>query len=164
MASTAQIPGHISSLSGRLSSRKLSKFNDGANESRIKRATRTRMIWSITSSVCLFITLVFLILVEVGSTYNKAVLVDLWFMKLNLSNIIPSSVPNSVVLNSIAQTLGLHDFYQVGLWNWCEGYFVSGVTKCRSPTLNYYFNPVTIIQGQLLAGSSREYLQALQAP
>jgi len=25
-------------------------------------------------------------------------------------------------LNSIARSLGLHDFYQVGLWNYCEGY------------------------------------------
>lgn len=36
-----------------------------------------------------------------------------------------SSVSSSATLtlsNSIARTLGLHDFYQVGLWNYCEGY------------------------------------------
>lgn len=30
--------------------------------------------------------------------------------------------PNSRLLNSVARSLGLHDFYQVGLWNFCEGY------------------------------------------
>jgi hypothetical protein len=32
------------------------------------------------------------------------------------------NVPNAVLINSIARTIGLHDFYQVGLWNFCEGY------------------------------------------
>lgn len=47
---------------------------------------------------------------------------DIYFFKLNMANIIPQSVPNLTLVNSIARTLGLHDFYQVGLWNFCEGY------------------------------------------
>ena len=31
-------------------------------------------------------------------------------------------MPNASLINSIAQSIGLHDFYQVGLWNFCEGY------------------------------------------
>ena len=60
--------------------------------------------------------------VVIGNTSNKAVLNDIYFFRLDLSDIIPLSVPNAVLINSIAQTLGLHDFYQVGLWNFCEGY------------------------------------------
>ena len=47
---------------------------------------------------------------------------DIYFFKLDLADIIPQSVPNLTLMNSIARTLGLHDFYQVGLWNFCEGY------------------------------------------
>lgn len=47
---------------------------------------------------------------------------DLYFFKLDLTDILPLSVPNATLINSIARTLGLHDFYQVGLWNFCEGY------------------------------------------
>ena len=47
---------------------------------------------------------------------------DIYFFKLDLANIIPNSAPSLTLMNSIARTLGLHDFYQVGLWNFCEGY------------------------------------------
>ena len=46
----------------------------------------------------------------------------IYFFKLDLADIIPTSVPNARLINSIAQSIGLHDFYQVGLWNFCEGY------------------------------------------
>lgn len=58
----------------------------------------------------------------IGNTSDKPGLNGLWFYKLDLSDIIPQSVPNAVLINSIARSLGLHDFYQVGLWNFCEGY------------------------------------------
>ena len=60
--------------------------------------------------------------VLVGNTSNKPVLNDIYFFKLDLADIIPMSVPNASLINSIAQSIGLHDFYQVGLWNFCEGY------------------------------------------
>jgi SUR7/PalI family len=60
--------------------------------------------------------------VLIGNTSNKSVLNDIYFFKLNLADIIPTSVPNASLINSIAQSIGLHDFYQVGLWNFCEGY------------------------------------------
>ena len=58
----------------------------------------------------------------IGNTHDKPVLNDIYFYQLNLADIIPTNVPNAQLINSIAQSIGLHDFYQVGLWNFCEGY------------------------------------------
>lgn len=77
---------------------------------------------AITAAVCYFIAIIFLILVIIGNTSIKPVLTDIYFFKLDVSDIIPLSSANAVLLNSVARSLGLHDFYQVGLWNFCEGY------------------------------------------
>ncbi|KAG9785234.1 hypothetical protein KCU88_g2492, partial [Aureobasidium melanogenum] len=100
------------------------------------------------------ISLVFLILVEIGNINNKPVIRSTYFLKISLANIIPSSVPNAVFINSIAQSIGLHDFYQVGLWNFCEGYNGEGITHCSHTKTLYWFNPVEIILSELLAGAS----------
>lgn len=62
--------------------------------------------------------------VEVGNTPGGKVRGDIYFVKLDLSDIIVQALPSAqlTLTNSIARTLGLHDFYQVGLWNFCEGY------------------------------------------
>lgn len=120
----------------------------------IKRATRTRKISAILTSFFLFITVIFLILVEIGGTSNRAVIRNWYFIKIDVSNIIPASIPNSALINTIAQTLGLHDFYQVGLWGFCEGYRDEGVTFCSKPQTLYWFNPVEILRNELLAGAS----------
>lgn len=120
----------------------------------VKRATRTRWIWDLITAFLLLISVVFMILVEIGETQNKDVMRSTYFININLSNIIPLSVPNAVLINSIAQSVGLHDFYRVGLWGYCEGYNDQGVTSCSSPQTLYWFNPVEIIQSQLLAGAT----------
>ncbi|OAP62377.1 hypothetical protein AYL99_04580 [Fonsecaea erecta] len=97
---------------------------------------------------------VFLILVEIGDINNKPVIRSTYFLKIDLANIIPASVPNAVFINSIAQSIGLHDFYQVGLWNYCEGYNGEGITYCSPTKTLYWFNPVEIILNELLAGAS----------
>jgi SUR7/PalI family len=97
---------------------------------------------------------VFLVLVEIGNINDKAVIRDTYFLKIGLANVIPASVPNAVFINSIAQSIGLHDFYQVGLWNFCEGYNGQGVTYCSRPKTLYWFNPVEILLNELLAGAS----------
>jgi hypothetical protein len=97
---------------------------------------------------------IFLLLVVIGNIANKPVLRSTYFLYLDLSNIIPVSVPNAVLINSIAQTIGLHDFYQVGLWNFCEGYNGDGITHCSKPETLYAFNPVEIILNELLSGAS----------
>ncbi|OJJ38655.1 hypothetical protein ASPWEDRAFT_149108 [Aspergillus wentii DTO 134E9] len=97
---------------------------------------------------------IFLVLVLIGSTSNKPVLRDTYFLKLDLSNIIPLSVPNAVLINSIARSIGLHDFYQVGLWNFCEGYSDTGITHCSKTQTLYWFNPVEILLSELLSGAT----------
>ncbi|PNS20021.1 SUR7 family protein pun1 [Sphaceloma murrayae] len=124
-------------------------------KAQVKRATRTRLIFSLLTSFLLLIAVVFLILVQVGNTSAaSSIRSSLYFIRLDLTNIIPQSVPNAVLVNSIARTLGLHDFYQIGLWNFCEGYNDSGVTQCSSPKRLYWFNPVEIIVNELLAGAT----------
>jgi hypothetical protein len=77
---------------------------------------------------------------------------------------VPTSIPNFRLINTIAQTLGLHDFYQVGLWNWCAGYKGQGITSCSTPETLFWFNPIAVIQGELLAGASSEFGQYYTLP
>lgn len=133
----------------------LPKSQETLPESTVKAATRRRLTFALLSSFFFLISLVFLILVEVGNIHpNHPVLGSVYFLKLDLSHIIPASIPNAVLINSIARTLGLHDFYQVGLWNFCEGYSGQGITGCSKPKTLYWFNPVRIILDELLAGAT----------
>ncbi|UNI20577.1 hypothetical protein JDV02_006651 [Purpureocillium takamizusanense] len=114
----------------------------------------TRRNTAIAASVLYFLTIPFLILVLIGNTrMSSSVLTDIYFFKLDVSQIIPIAVANSNLLNSVARSLGLHDFYSVGLWNFCEGYNDEGVTYCSTPTQFYWFNPVEILVSELLAGA-----------
>jgi len=106
-------------------------------------------------TACLYlIALVFLILVEIGNISNKAIIRQTYFLKIDLANIIPETVPNANLINTIAQSIGLHDFYQVGLWNYCAGNNGEGITTCSSHKAGYWFNPVQIILSELLSGAS----------
>ncbi|KAI7369990.1 integral membrane protein-like protein [Hortaea werneckii] len=128
--------------------------NDEPSKSVIKRATRPRFLWALLASFLLLISVVFLILVEVGDTAVGNVRSQIYFIRLNLANVVPLSYPDAQILNSIARTIGLHDFYHFGLWGFCEGYNGQGVTYCSDPKTLYWFNPVEIIQSELLAGAS----------
>lgn len=116
-------------------------------------APNTRRNTAIAASVFYFITIPFLILVIIGNTYNNNILTDIYFFSLDVSQVIPISVANSNLLNSVARSLGLHDFYQVGIWNFCEGYNDEGVTYCSHPKQFYWFNPVEVLVSELLAGA-----------
>jgi hypothetical protein len=105
-------------------------------------------------STMYIISLVFLILVMIGNINDMPVIRNTYFLRINLANVIPNTVPNAVFINSIAQSIGLHDFYQVGLWNYCEGYIYDGITHCSNAQTLYWFDPVEIILNQLLAGAS----------
>ena len=129
--------------------------NDHLSKQQIKRATRTRFSCGLFTSFCLLVSVVFLIIVEVANTRTGSVLTNVYFIRLNLANVIPTSFANATLLNSIAQTLGLHDYYQVGLWNYCQGYLDSrGTDSCLPTQTLYWFNPVEIISSQLIAGAS----------
>jgi len=136
------------------SDRTLTNDPSHATPAQIKRATRTRWIWALLSALLLLISVIFLILVEVGNIGDRAVSRDTYFISIDLSHIVPVSVPNSFLINSIAQTLGLNDYYHVGLWNYCAGNIGTGLQYCSKPTTLWWFNPVEIIQSQLLAGAS----------
>ncbi|RPB08197.1 hypothetical protein P167DRAFT_465260, partial [Morchella conica CCBAS932] len=97
--------------------------------------------------------IIFLLLVLLGSIRANRVLGDIYFLRIDASHIIPRSYPKAALVNSIVQTLGLRDFYQVGLWNYCEGYVDKGVTYCAPPRALYSFDPVKILVSQLLAGA-----------
>ena len=130
----------------------------------IKRATRTRLCWALFTSFLLLVSVAFIILVELGNTKVDGILNKIYFIKLNLTNVVPTSVPNSVLINSIAQTLGLHDFYTVGLWGFCEGNNGVGVTDCSDPKTLYWFDPVTILKNELLAGATSPSLSLIPIP
>ncbi|EAW07875.1 SUR7/PalI family protein [Aspergillus clavatus NRRL 1] len=117
--------------------------------------SRSKVRWHrIIRSFLYPIAFIFLVLAVIGNVSNKPVLRDTYFLKIDLSNIIPLSVPNAMLINSIARTIGLHDFYQVGLWGFCEGYADSGITHCSKPETLYWFNPVKIILSELLSGAT----------
>jgi hypothetical protein len=145
-------------LDGTSSSHSSTHHAGEPSKAQIKRATRTRLHWALFSSFLLFLSVIFLILVEIGNTSVSKGLNHIYFLKLDISHIIPVSVPNAVLINSIAQSLGLHDFYTVGLWNYCQGYNGEGTTACADTQTLYWFNPVDIIQSQLLAGATSTYL------
>lgn len=66
----------------------------------------------------------------------------------------PSDVP---FLNSVARSIGLHDYYQVGLWTYCSGYNDENGGNpgyCSKPVPLYWVNPVQIILGELLSGAT----------
>lgn len=116
---------------------------------------RSTVVWHrLFRSLLYLLAWIFLVLVEVGNVANRPVLRDTYFLKLDLSNIIPLSVPNAVFINSIARSIGLHDFYQVGLWNFCEGYDNTGITGCSKPEVLYWFDPVRILVNELLSGAT----------
>ncbi|KKY39500.1 putative sur7 protein [Diaporthe ampelina] len=93
-------------------------------------------------------------LIELGQTRKGKVLGEIYFFRLSLADIIPTSIENAQLINSIARGIGLHDFYQPGLWNFCEGFNDEGITSCSSPKSYYWFNPVDIILNELLSGAT----------
>jgi hypothetical protein len=109
---------------------------------------------TIATSVFYLLSLPFLILVCIGNTHINSTLNTIYFFKLDVSHIIPISVANSNLLNSVARSLGLHDFYSVGLWNYCAGYLGEGVTECSKPDSFFWFNPVEVLVSELLAGAT----------
>lgn len=92
----------------------------------------------------------------IGNINTNPVIQSTWIFHLDLSDVYAQAFDstNLVFVNSIARSLGLHDFYQVGLWNYCEGYRNEGITNCSPPQSLYWFNPVQILLSELLAGAT----------
>lgn len=127
-------------------------------QSSLKNTTLRRKRVTTIAEFCTLVSIVFSILVLIGNIRDVRILDDMYFLRIDVSNVIPRSIPNAVLVNSIAQSLGLRDFYQVGLWNYCEGYNGQGVTYCSPPKAMYSFNPVEILLSQLLDGATSKFL------
>lgn len=81
---------------------------------------------------------------------------------------------NSLV-NDVAKSLNIHDFYSVHMMDYCEGYFTPGaianatstpsrnVTACSNRTALYTFDPTAILQSELKSGVSLSDLKWPQA-
>lgn len=139
----------------------LPSFRRNSGRPAYGRSSRKTLTHRLLRSFLHLIAWIFLVLVVIGNVSNKPVLRETYFMKIDLSNIIPLSVPNARFINSIARSIGLHDFYQVGLWNFCEGYNDEGITFCSKPETLYWFNPIEIILSELLAGASSTFFLSL---
>ncbi|KAG9243045.1 SUR7/PalI family-domain-containing protein [Calycina marina] len=121
----------------------------------VKKATKKRKHWIFIASLFFFISVVFLILTIIGTINDRPVIRSTYFFRLDLTNIIPASTSSDITLvNSLARSLGLHDFYDVGLWGFCEGYNDEGITSCSNPKSLYWFNPVDILLDELLSGAT----------
>ena len=124
----------------------------------LKDATRHRKGFAVFTAFLFAVALIFLLLINIANVANVRVLNDLWFFKIDVSKIVPAqngSQPQS------AQSVGLRDFYQVGLWNFCEGYHDKGITQCSKPVLMYWFNPVQIMVDEVLKGDTGKHAPRL---
>lgn len=149
--------------SGSGSARKLPFFRSSHGPLARRRATTVHS-HRIIRSLFYLIAWIFVLLVCIANLADKPVLRSTYFLYLDLTDIIPVSVPNAYLINSIARSIGLHDFYQVGLWGFCEGYNGDGITGCSKPKSLYAFNPVDIILNELLAGASIALPSDIQDP
>ncbi|KAL9620302.1 MAG: hypothetical protein Q9160_005201 [Pyrenula sp. 1 TL-2023] len=122
--------------------------------SKDKESSHSPHIHRLILSLLYLLATILLILVEIGNINSKPGIRSTYFFRIDLSNIVPQSIPNAVLVNSVARSIGLHDFYQVGLWGFCEGYNDQGITSCSKPKTLYAFNPVQILLNELLAGAT----------
>jgi len=113
-----------------------------------------RVCWNIFPIFFTLLSFACLLVVIISGTTSKNDLADIYFMRINTTDIIPTSVTDSAEFNSIAESLGLRDFYQNSLWGYCDGYKNGTVTSCSKPQGMYVFDPVDIFQSELLEGKS----------
>ncbi|KAK0946550.1 hypothetical protein LTR29_002018 [Friedmanniomyces endolithicus] len=96
----------------------------------------------------------------------------------NATNSVENAINQDV--SSVARTLGIHDFYNVHVLDFCEGYYNPGpvpnttlprsqihrnVTSCSNRTAMYSFDPRTTLQQELnVSGHSNVALSDLNWP
>lgn len=96
-------------------------------------------------------TLVLACLVFVGSYKNVPVVNDVYFLRLNftdidLSNISGVSSDDSEIISDIASELGISNIYDAGANGYCQGTKNGTIVDCYSPTTPYWFDLVTILE------------------
>ena len=122
--------------------------NSIVSKAALKDATRHRKGFAVFTACLFAAACVLLLLVNLGNVANVAVLRDLFFFRIDVSKLVPGGGDQT----TSAQSIGLKDFYQVGLWNFCEGTNDKGITSCSKPILMYWFNPVQIMVEEVLNG------------
>jgi len=121
-----------------------------------------RICWNIIPLFFACVALTFTLLVMISGTSAHNQLSDIYFMKINTTDIIPVSVPASGDFNSTAESLGLHDFYQNSLWGYCEGDNDNDtVSRCSNPTPMYTFDITQIFSQELFAGQTVDIPQSI---
>lgn len=119
-----------------------------------KRVKQIRSKLFFLTLFSLLLTLVLLINVHIGSLAPKKLIRDWYFLNLDLTYLHVEELPEWLPEMPVNRLLGLHDFYRVGLWSYCAGYNDHGVVYCSSPQPNFWFNPVKVLESELLIGSS----------
>lgn len=119
-----------------------------------KAPIRRRKQITIAAEFCTVVYLVATALVLLGNTHLNGVLDTIYFLKLDTSSLyLPQDSPAmESIIRYITDLNGakLAHFYQVGLWNYCEGYEDKGITYCSEPTVTHYFNPVEMMISKAL--------------
>ncbi|OLL22360.1 SUR7 family protein pun1 [Neolecta irregularis DAH-3] len=103
------------------------------------------LVMSVLATICL-------VFVMVGDTKPSNPSHNIYFLRVNTTNIVATKAPASVSVSTIARSIGLHDFYTVGLWGYCQGDLISNTITCSDPHAFYNFNPIDIFQQQVLKG------------
>ncbi|CAP94829.1 hypothetical protein E8E15_005629 [Penicillium rubens] len=128
-----------------------------------------RVACIFTPYVLTIASLICIIMVGLGCTKASSdTLNNLYFIRLDLSNISQGSAVTSEITDRLAdagitsvtaeevsatiQTFqndgNIADFYDIGLWGYCEGDSTNGkdtVSKCTDPKAQFYFNPSSIL-------------------
>ncbi|KAJ5137662.1 uncharacterized protein N7443_010047 [Penicillium atrosanguineum] len=122
----------------------------------------TPYLLTIASLICI-------IMVGLGCTKaSSSTLNNLYFMRVDLQNITSSGSKTTTEIENILEEYGitsvtssqvsdvlsklqddstLKDFYDIGLWGYCDGDITnntSNTTSCSSPKSEYYFNPLEV--------------------
>ncbi|KAL3496353.1 SUR7/PalI family-domain-containing protein [Aspergillus germanicus] len=114
-----------------------------------------RLCVSVVPYALSVISLACLVIVCVGCTRQSAGIDNLYFLRLDFSNLTAPSNLNSSSLDFLSTALNeskkdghLKDFYSVGLWSYCEGGISDQgnyqTTYCSSPRPKFWFNPVQV--------------------
>ncbi|KAK9481376.1 actin cortical patch SUR7/pH-response regulator pali [Lipomyces japonicus] len=92
--------------------------------------------------------LVLVIFVLLGNLTANGILSKLYFLRVNISDLKIEVDGQSYAISDNA----LPDFYQAGIWNYCQGTIsdnVYNVTSCTKSKGLFAFNPISIIEDQL---------------
>ncbi|EPE05000.1 integral membrane protein [Ophiostoma piceae UAMH 11346] len=120
-----------------------------------------RVLVCICCFMCLM-AVVFLIVAHSGSTRASKTSMNIYFFRMDLSYLFDNQTSsadgssNPALAAAISQSIGLHDYYQAGLWGFCQGFHAAGLTSCSRPRAFYWFNPLGILIDELLLRSTIE--------